>query len=80
MLYLAQWGGRVRMEPFLGFFHQSSKSFAVAARRGHIFATLCLGRLRVLRAAVGLSFAWPATCSRRPHPLLLSMTVVIVFS
>jgi len=55
VLYLAQWGGRVRMEPFLGFFHQSSKSLVVAARRGHIFATFCLGRLRVLRAAVGLS-------------------------
>jgi len=68
VLYLAQWDGWVRMEPFLGFFHQSSKSFAVAARRGHIFATLCLGRLRVLRAAVGLSFAWPATCSRRLGP------------
>ena len=39
VLYLAQWGGRVRMEPFLGFFHQSSKSLVVAARRGHIFAT-----------------------------------------
>jgi hypothetical protein len=39
------------MEPFLGFFHQSSKSFVVAASRGHIFATFRLGRLRVLRAA-----------------------------
>ena len=66
VLYLAQWGGRVRMEPFLGFFHQSSKSFVVAARRGHIFATLSLGRLRILRAAVGLS--WPATRSRRLGP------------
>src|SRR6516225_1814020 len=55
------WDGWVRMEPFLGFFHQSSKSFVVAARRGHIFATLSLGRLRILRAAVGLS--WPATRS-----------------
>jgi hypothetical protein len=43
------------MEPFLGFFHQSSKSLVVAARCGHIFATFCVGRLRVLRAAVGLS-------------------------
>src|SRR5215831_7812738 len=32
----------VRMEPFLGFFHQSSKSFVVAASRGHIFATFRL--------------------------------------
>jgi len=43
VLYLAQWGGRVRMEPFLGFFHQSSKSLVVAARRGHIFATFRRG-------------------------------------
>src|SRR5262249_12506491 len=32
------------MEPFLDFFHQSSKSLVVAARRGHIFATFCLSR------------------------------------
>jgi hypothetical protein len=55
VLYLAQWDGWVRMEPFLGFFHESSKSLVVAARCGHIFATFCVGRLRVLRAAVGLS-------------------------
>jgi len=52
----------------LASFTSHRRSFAVAARRGHIFATLCLGRLRVLRAAVGLSFAWPATCSRRLGP------------
>jgi len=55
VLYLAQWDGWVRMEPFLGFFHQSSKSLVAAARRAHIFARFRLGRLRVLRAAVGLS-------------------------
>ena len=37
--------GWLRIEPFLGFFHQSSKSLVVAAEaRGHIFATFCLGR------------------------------------
>src|SRR6516162_7325141 len=35
--------------------HQSSKSLVVAARCGRIFATFCPGRLRVSRAAVGLS-------------------------
>ena len=54
MLYLAQWDRWVRMESFLGFFHQSSKSLVVAARRGHISATFRLGRPRV-RTAVGLS-------------------------
>src|SRR5262249_57614097 len=56
------------MEPFLGFFHQSSKSRVVAARRGHIFATFCLGRLRVSRPAVGFSCLashLPASRSRR---------------
>jgi len=38
VLYLGSVGW-VRMEPFLGFFHQSSKSLVVGARRGHIFAT-----------------------------------------
>jgi len=34
--------GQDRAFPWL--FHQSSKSLVVAARRGHIFATFCLGR------------------------------------
>jgi len=69
---LAQWDGWVRMEPFLGFFHQSSKSLVVAARCGHIFATFCLGRLRVSRAAVGLScLASHLAASRSRRSLLV---------
>src|SRR5262249_19703506 len=60
------------MEPFLGFFHQSSKSLVVAARCGHIFATFCLGRLRVSRAAVGLScLASHLAASRSRRSLLV---------
>src|SRR5262249_38082121 len=60
------------MEPFLGFFHQSSKSRVVAARRGHIFATFCLGPLRVSRAAVGLScLASHLAASRSRRSLLV---------
>ena len=64
VLYLAQWYGWVGMEPFLGFFHQPSKSLVVAARCGHIFATF---RLAVCASYAPLSAcrAWPATCSRR---------------
>ena len=50
---MAQWEGLVRMEPFLGFFHQSSKSLSWP--RGAVTFSPHSDRLRVLRAAVGLS-------------------------
>src|SRR6516225_8356131 len=50
---LAQWEGWVRMEPFLGCFHQSLKSLSWP--RGAVTFSPHSDRLRVLRAAVGVS-------------------------
>src|SRR6516225_5835342 len=80
---LAQWEGWVRMEPFLGCFHQSSKSLSWP--RGAVTFSPHSDRLRVLRAAVGLSSLASHLLAASPsvaalddssHRLLLARSVV----
>jgi len=50
VLYLAQWDGWVRIEPFLGFFHQSSKKLCRGREaRSHFRHTLPWPSARLTR-------------------------------
>jgi hypothetical protein len=60
VLYLPQWEGWVRMEPFLGFFHQSSNEPCPGREaRSHFRHILTSARFARRCSAC---CAWPATC------------------